>query len=322
MTSSEEGLGSHHIPAFLLRRFSYDDPRTQSKRLWVYEKGRQPNPNGSPKGEGKIYGYFRIENEEFESPAHDIIPSLDSPYAVITFRQKRILARYYAMLFARTQARKRAVKYVGASMQVELTNAINNPARVYRCKRMLENDIGEWISMYELMRILEKNIEDCTAEQSNQKNFVNNLLGFVGKIEEDLLKLRWSILRAPPDAEFVLSDTPTITRRRLDSGTFGYGWGFGVAGTEALLAISPKSYLCIGHQTHDQIDLGDTAVDELNLHAIRFCVRRAYASRYIAKIEQWMQTESNSLRIGENTFVTRKSIRDLSGGTWLGYLLK
>jgi len=36
-------MKSHTVPRFLPDQFAYDDPKTKSRRLWQYAKGRAPS---------------------------------------------------------------------------------------------------------------------------------------------------------------------------------------------------------------------------------------------------------------------------------------
>jgi hypothetical protein len=96
----QEGIGSHHLPRFLLRRFAYWDTKAKSERLWVYQRNRRPYPKGSPKSLCRVEGYFRLGeeadaeaafetklNKEYETEAHAFIPCLDSDLSIIPSRK-------------------------------------------------------------------------------------------------------------------------------------------------------------------------------------------------------------------------------------------
>jgi hypothetical protein len=125
-------------------------------------------------------------------------------------------------------------------MRDGLLVAISDPAKVYRFAQKLRQIHGKWIGMPRIMEALEKNLESSDSDKANQELFVNNLFNLVDTTEQQLLSRHWRILEAPSGQEFVLSDTPTLTRIKFDNGFYGYGWGLATPRTEAVLPISPR----------------------------------------------------------------------------------
>jgi hypothetical protein len=79
-------MKSHTVPRFLLDQFAYDDPKTKSRRLWQYAKGRAPSGKASPTTATRIDQHFsdpadaqreaQLEtklNQEFEDPVHKFL---------------------------------------------------------------------------------------------------------------------------------------------------------------------------------------------------------------------------------------------------------
>ena len=112
---------SHTVPKKLLEHFAYDDPLTNSKRLWRYEKGRVPYGRAAPKTATRWDGHFadpanatkeaeleaRLQRE-FEEPVNQFIDLIGYRTFVFTPTNIRLLAGYMTVLFHRSRARRAA----------------------------------------------------------------------------------------------------------------------------------------------------------------------------------------------------------------------
>lgn len=116
-------MRSHTIPMRLLKEFAYLEPKTNSLRLWRYQRGMRASGTASPKSETRIDGYFakpsdstfeanieKVLADQIENEVHDFLSDLNSRLFVFSDRHKRALTRYIALLFVRYPGRKLAMR--------------------------------------------------------------------------------------------------------------------------------------------------------------------------------------------------------------------
>jgi len=270
---------------------------------------------GSPRTQCREPGYFQLLhdpeaeadfesnlNKKYESQAHEFIPCLESKLCYIPPGKKLVLARYIAVLFSRSMARKHAIAFFSKQIKSEFIAAISNPAKVVKFAKEIRRHFGGWIGMPEIMSALEKHADQFDSPHRDQELFVNNLFGLLPTTEQQLLNRHWRILEAPPDEEFVLSDTPVLTRFRFPDRHYGYGWGLAHNNTEVLLSVSPRTCLCIGMPGSERETIKQEELRQINEYAVRFSVKKVFSSKYMEDVDHSVQRFSNSLRLGEKPF--------------------
>jgi hypothetical protein len=107
---------SHTVPRFFLDQFAYDDPKTKSRRLWQYAKGRPPSGKASAATATRIEHHFAdpadgerekwLEtrlNNEFEDPVHKFLAQMRYRNFVLSPIHIRQLTRYVRLLFNRSR---------------------------------------------------------------------------------------------------------------------------------------------------------------------------------------------------------------------------
>src|SRR5262249_43960845 len=151
-----------------------------SRRVWVYQRSRRAYPKGSPRTQCREPGYFQVArapeaevkfesnlNSKYELQAHAFIPCLESKFSFIPPGKKLVLARYLAVLFSRSMARRRAVAFLSKQIKLEFEAAISNPAKVARFAKQLRRDLGVWIGLPEIMSSLEKRLLEFDSPERN-----------------------------------------------------------------------------------------------------------------------------------------------------------
>jgi hypothetical protein len=149
-------MKSHTVPRFLLDQFGYDDPKTMSRRLWHYTKGRPPSGKASPTTATRIEHHFadpadgerekRLEtrlNDEFEDPVHKFLAQMRYRTFVLSPIHIRQLTRYVTLLFNRSRNRRSATK-----QQVEI--AIDSTKSFISDPEKLEKVAARW--SFEMLR--------------------------------------------------------------------------------------------------------------------------------------------------------------------------
>src|SRR2546422_800383 len=105
-------MKSHTVPKKLLELFAYDDPVTNSKRLWRYQKCRPPYGKAAPKTATRWDAHFahpmdagkeaeieeRLERE-FEHPVNQFIEKIGYRTFVLLPSHMKVLTGYITMLF-------------------------------------------------------------------------------------------------------------------------------------------------------------------------------------------------------------------------------
>lgn len=116
-------MKSHTVPRFLLDQFAYDDPKTGSRSLWEYRKGRRPFGSVSPTVATRINRHFADPadaereakretrlNLEFENPVHKFLAQLRYRTFALSPIHIRQLTRYITLLFNRSKNRRGGTK--------------------------------------------------------------------------------------------------------------------------------------------------------------------------------------------------------------------
>ena len=183
---------SHTVPRKLLEQFAYDDPRTKSKRLWQYEKGRAPWWKASPKSATRWEGHFadpaNAEKEahlelrlkkEFEDPVNQFLESIGAPSFRWNDERIGLLTGYITMLFNRTSARRAA--------SVEIANTKNDAFRAllsderklaeiahHQMTDLIERGVpfdGVW-TKHGVRRAIEKQIAEHSTPDEPQRDYI------------------------------------------------------------------------------------------------------------------------------------------------------
>jgi hypothetical protein len=263
-----------------------------------------------------VKGYFRqkgksqrekeIEdrlNNEFESPANQILPHLVSPLFPSTVLQRKVLSRYIWTLFTRSRARRTGSETKVREYMASVAKAAeDNSDGVFNYAAYLSMRSGRPFVIDDVKQAL----LNVTAPDSQSDNsdtlFIDTLFSTVDRFEDAALKKQWAILVAPESYPFILSDAMVITRVRTTDGAYGYGWGFTRPGVQIVFSASPSCCLIIGDDIPGRRQASREEIDEVNLSMIKFAVERVYAQIHLNHIEIAVNSFLGHHKIGIDTF--------------------
>jgi hypothetical protein len=249
---------SHTVPRKLLEQFTYDDPRTKSKRLWQYQKGLPPWWKASPARATAWDGYFadpknsekeaeleaRLERE-FEAPVNQFIEGIDGSFAW-SDEKVRLLTGYISTLFNRSRARKQ-----GSGQMVNL--------RLDALRNLLKDDVKLGLMAHRKMQdmiegggtvcgrvtlameraAIRKTIAEYSRPDAAQRDYIRTMETMMTYPANELLQGVWSIIVTDAAQPFVIGDAPVVTWERIDTNTLSLGIGFGKPNVEVFFPSPP-----------------------------------------------------------------------------------
>ena len=218
-------IGSHIIPAFYLEQFSTPSvlrKRRGSKvkpgRVWVYEKGRDPEPRSTSR-RGRENGYFgfilpdgtldeSVESElaQREGECNEVLFCARSGLFHWPSGSKEKIAFYAALLHSRaTQARDFNTKNLTVSFNL-MKEAASDETLIQEIAQKLgaaSDDIRKGLELFS------KRPPDKVAAKNN---YLSNLT-YNSEVKSQMLlkKTPWRVLRPPHGKEFITSDNPLVT---------------------------------------------------------------------------------------------------------------
>ncbi len=319
-------MKSHTVPRFLLDQFAYDDPVTQSRRLWQYSRERAPWWKASPSTATRFDHHFqdptapgreeRLEtrlNQEIENPVHRFLAELRfgdlfpwQPHYVAQ------LTRYITLLFNRSRNRRDATRE-NTQIQVEsLQSLLANDDQISQiAARWTIEQIGIGISpeaaivaVDEVRERLNETIERIQTEEHIQTTYVDAMERALASFDQTIAGGRWGILTTTPDNPFIIGDAPVVTWIR--GGNFlHYGFGFQRPNVEVLLPVCPTACLhVLPLVPRNQHPLTPT-VSEVNEAQATFASECCYSHTNSPGLNDLIQQRIGRRRIGVHLFSVR-----------------
>jgi hypothetical protein len=318
-------MKSHAVPRLLLDQFAYDDPVTNSRRLWYYAKGRVPSGFASPKSATRIDRHFadpanaqreqQLEirlNQEFENPVHQFLGNMRYRTFVLSRFHIRQLTRYVTLLFNRSQNRRSATKEQVA-IAIESTRAfISNEEKLAKVAARwtlemirLGYEIDRPVNGEDVRRSAEKMISTMQTEEHQQTTYVDSMERAMAFFDDVLDSGQWNTMHTAPDFPFAIGDAPVITWQRLENGALLYGQGFATQNVEVILPVASTACLHILPAVPRTLQVRQPTVKEVNEAQAAFATKYCYAHKKDPVLDHMLQQKFGQSRIGINAFSVR-----------------
>jgi hypothetical protein len=312
-------MQSHTVPRKLLEQFAYDDPFTRSKRLWRYEKGKSPYWKASPRTATRIDGHFEdpddaakeaeLEvrlNREFEEPVNSFLFEIANPGFVATDARRKQLAFYVALLFVRSEARRRASGHTQEILERALNFFIENESQVLTVAakwslELLANG-GGLVTKDHVIASARAQLAKVGKAEQTQRGYIGMIEQFMSKADEKILAGEWNYIRTVPTDPFIISDAPVVTWERTPSGQLSLGLGFHRANVEVLLPITPLVCLHILPDVERSIASRRPSVRAVNAAQAAFAGRYCFSNVKSAVIDQVFQENFGRAEMGVRGF--------------------
>jgi hypothetical protein len=315
-------MQSHTVPEKLLTQFAYYDPRTRSKRLWRYERGRRPHWKASPHTATRIDGHFtdpgdaakeaELENRlntEFEDPVNLFLADIGTPGFQLTESRRRLLTLYVTLLFLRSEARRKVSAHTQEIFEHALNLFLKNESQVLTVAvklsidRLLSGRRRDWIvTPADVIRGTRTRVEEISREIRVQQHYIATIEHSMLKIDEKLLRGSWNYLRTVPTDPFIISDAPVVTWERLPGGQFSFGLGVHRPNVEVLLPISPLVCLHIQPAVERTRQSLVPSVREVNIAQAAFAGRCCFSNIESEQIDQIVQENFGIAELGVKAF--------------------
>jgi hypothetical protein len=313
---------SHTVPQKLLEQFAYPDQITGSLRLWKYEKDRRPYPNASPTTATRFDGHFadpedpqkeqRLEtrlNQEFEDPVNKFLFRTGGPNFELTEENRRQLAFYLALLFFRSNARRRASTHLQEVTRKAYDHFLNNESQVLTVATKWNIDLilsGQTrrglFTSEEIKAGVRSALQERLTETGAQGSYISALERMMSECDERLFRGEWNLLRTTINDPFIISDAPVVTWERIGPEQFSLGMGFHREDVEAFLPISPEKCLHILPHVNRTRKVVDPTVREVNVAQAAFAARACYSHAKSDAIDKIVQDNFGRAELGVKSF--------------------
>jgi hypothetical protein len=318
-------MKSHTVPRFLLDQFAYDDPKTKSRRLWQYAKGRAPSGKASPTTATRIDQHFsdpadaqreaQLEtklNQEFEDPVHKFLRLLSYRTFVMTRQETRKLTRYVTLLFNRSQNRRGGT---GEQVLIAIQSTKSFLSDEYKLWKVAERWTMEMlrqgyhldrpVNSDDIKRSGEKMIAKMETVAHRQTTYCDSMYRAMEFLDDTIDQGQWNILETSPDVPFVIGDAPVVTWQRLENGNLSYGHGFATPNVEVVLPVSSTHCLHILPAVQRTLPPRRPQPGEINRAQAAFATNACYAWKNDPVLDQLLQPKFGTVQIGINAFSVR-----------------
>lgn len=313
-------IASHAVPKRLLRAFSYHDVKTNSPRLWRYEKGRKPYWKASPDKATAVEGHFAdpadasIEREieqrlacEIEDPVNQFIDDMSDPLFVPTDEQRRRLTRYVTLLLVRSEARRAAsshdvgIRRASINMFLATEQQILTVAAHWNIQIVLSGGTPDpLMTRKDVIDVAKHHLKNKSSAVSAQQSYVRTMTEALTGFNDAMCHGSWSLIATKADNPFILGDNPVVTWARLFFGKLNYGEGYSRPDVEILLPISPLTCWHILPKVPRSRRILNPTVNEINVAEAKFARRACFANVQHPGIDKIVQEHISTIRLGQN----------------------
>lgn len=311
-------IGSHTIPAFYLKQFSFKFAGKKQDFIWVYEKGKNPALRNIRK-QGKERGYFAARQDgglfddaapegamaRLEDESNEVLACCRSElfdWSSTAHRKK--LAFYASFMYMRSTQRRSHSEFVGKRVHSELASEANDSTLMKEIADAINTAAGKHVFTPESARsfVLEF-VQNANTQEEMNTHFVSGLRGLAEHFSELLLQKIWQVWRSPCGIEFITSDNPVINFIPLANGPLFPGQGFNKGQTAFPLA--PDACLVMGVPPGAPWSLGvdKVTVDRVNEAVISICDRYVYSKTCSSNIQESVQHYAGSFKYGQNALL-------------------
>jgi len=273
-------VGSHHVPRFLLRRFS-PSPGEKNSPIWTMDKASGRVVLTRVNSVAVINDYYRtslgtklppdfVEHRTLggiEEAAKPLVERLVTGEELAP-RDRLHLALFLFAQYTRTpRLRAWTIELSGHSIQQRVLAALSDDSKIQRALRKRgQTTSGQAIEEYreEMYRIL---TNDKWRIEPNQDTQVLLMLHGIQEVAPLIAgSMTWICQRTTPDRPFVLCDHPLAIYDPVRSEGPGVGW-FSSASVEVSIPLDPQLCLLLfpgaPSQISSEVDAG--TVNHMNL---------------------------------------------------------
>lgn len=264
----------HYIPKYYLRGFE----SKEGEFLWIYDKNKKivfPNTAENTGCESDFYSYVKLSGqrdtntyEDFlanrvESPANSVIRKLRNQEK-ITSKEKRILAKYMAIMIKRVPMSREMVENLKPNVIKEVAEDIELQFKIIeKINPDLKDKIGE-------RRRQVKNIFEKVKLETPKEVILKAMDTKNSMVEEALYNMNWRFLISK-DLNFLTSDNPCFFFKDIGIGNFNSEVSFPISKNMVIFAswrnnIAESYYL-----------VNSNIVKEINRRTIYNATRYVYS---------------------------------------------
>ena len=294
----------HTVPRWHLRNFT-----DSNGDLWRY-KVNVPVKKSRPKGECCEPDFYECEllngtttNNTYENWFQRI--ENDAAVLVLEVLNRRPMGQwnaatwavYVGSLFARSP--KYRSQLSGATLE-KFRDLTETPEYV----RDLQHGLlqrGELVPVSELREVIAR----VRGKMSPSFYHLSGLERHVSVLAEALMRKAWSIVQAPPEKFFVMSDCPVSTVE-LINGQDNPGVGFGKEHAAITLPLTPEHVFVASSPLIQWKEVAEpVGVDVINRLTVQFAHQRVYANLNSPDIQALVDGHINRVVFGQNAFLQR-----------------
>lgn len=208
-------MKSHTVPRRLLEQFAYHESRTNSKRLWQYQKGLPPWGEASPKSATRLDGHFSDPRDaakeaelelrlkcEFEDPVNQILPLVGYRTFALDRPHIRQLTGYITMLFCRSRARRRVtIRTSGLKIGAFKSLFADEEQLIALAAKFTMDSIADHgaaartINVEEVRYAIRKLIQTHETEAQIQHDYTAMVEQMMAFMDEGMMKGEWNLIR-------------------------------------------------------------------------------------------------------------------------------
>lgn len=301
----------HYIPRFYLKGF------TESKQLWVYEKGKAPRAS-KPKDEAQRDNYYMVHDaaghgpdsvermlSKIESIVAPTFRRLANPQFEMDQRETEELYSFVALTFVRVPSFRDYVnrtfaKWLKDRMQRKAADAA---AFAAECIDM-EAKTGKTLGDHEKLRLAILK-GDYDLEQKSVGFNLGQVFTSGIKIGNILLsEYKHDLWYAPTGLYYMTCDNPVVTVKPDSDGKAFVGMGFGWRTVEVIFPLNKRVCLRLRRGAREQkLEVSESKVSQINQLMMHVAHQFLYAPMGYRRTARLFDQWGSKVKYGENAFV-------------------
>jgi hypothetical protein len=239
--------------------------------------------------------------KEIEGPFNELLPLFESSFHFQSHNHFRVIARYVANIFSRSNQRRIASHRQQQKVAEIAMHVVNNPKMLRQLTAAFSFVSQCQVSSTTVRQAL-INLNWGDSHEARTAHYLRN----VRMYEEDIVRMLagkpYGLLRAPDTDSFILGDTVVLTRQPIGN-ALSVGVGFAKPNMHVLLPISPRTCIQIGIPGREEHVLMPEEVRSINTDQIKMMHRYAYSRVESDEIQEQVSNMGGTLNYMLSAFI-------------------
>jgi hypothetical protein len=290
----------HYVPRFLLEYF------TVNNSLLVYDRKvdkYRPQSAKTTAGENAYYVFAKKGGElssaleemfsQIEGVASGLIKDLASGKNNLDLQGKADLATFIAALYLRVPSSFSRTEEMSVKMTKEfMSRATRFDKHFEKGMDEIEKKLGTAISKKQREEIRKTFVDKNYDLRFPKEHMLKSMMQMFQEFYYIFAQMEWTVLRAPKNKAFIMSDNPALTFNIKPEGFWGSGIGILAPNCETTAVLTPRVCIFLSQKHNpdviEYVNASPELVDNINFRTA-VCSSRFVVSHSEALLKKWVE---------------------------------